>query len=730
MLHLRIWIAQLLWFGAISAVYSQWTPIPTVISGPNDLYFTDAQTGYIVGNSGIYRTGDGGLNWQPAGFPDSSAEQAVYTRTRFKAVYFCPAICNKGYAAGQDTLLQQGVCFETADQGASWQLFQPVADPPASWNDLIIVNNTIFLAGDDGRLVVKHPFNPNWTEAGVPPQGDIAAVWFSGASPGGLATSPLGLFYSPDAGANWQLLNASPMADAIAGFSKGFAVGGSSIYRAIPPNSTSPWAEVFRLPDSVQVRRLAMPAFNIDNSAVGSNNGVYKRITDAVWEMQPGSQGYSVRALFFVNANSGYAICDNGVLLKTENAGGPTLPYVDFDFQTTGCVGDTVIFKHKGYSGNTYQWSVNDSIIAGATDSLVWHFDTAGVYQVSLTGANADYSNTYNRQIVITPYPDISTAVTPEQDTLCLGDEVVILIQNSQPEVRYTLIQTPGGIPVDSAAGSGGILELFGGSASAALQYAATAQNILSGCFARLEDTAYVAVVPPTTGMTLPPLTICPGDTAQLAAREGLAYQWAPADLVDNPGIAAPNAYPSDTVTLFTVSIQTPFCPAFSDSIWLNINFPPQPGVILSGDSLYASPVGATLYEWYHNDQPVPMISGSAMPLLGEGSYQVILTDSIGCRSAASPVIIVIMGTDQLEAKEMEVFPNPTDGRMTFINGIDTPIRQIQFFDALGRLRYTVEWPGGVKRHDIQIPAQVPRGLFFWKAACGTRVIQGRGILK
>ena len=72
-----------------------------------DISFQSSNHGYSVGKDGIYRTMNGGQDWEY--YSDTSA---VYNRTHFKAVVTCVgASCNLGFAAGQDTMNKLGVVF-------------------------------------------------------------------------------------------------------------------------------------------------------------------------------------------------------------------------------------------------------------------------------------------------------------------------------------------------------------------------------------------------------------------------------------------------------------------------------------------------------------------------------------------------------------------------------------------------------------------------------------------
>jgi len=112
------------------------------------VYFTDANTGFAVGQSGtIIKTNNGGTTW----FNISSG-----TGNLLRSVYFPDA--NTGYAVGK-----QGTIMKTTDSGATWTA-QESGTTDVLFSVYFTDANTGYVSGDQGTILKT-------TNGGGPPVG-------------------------------------------------------------------------------------------------------------------------------------------------------------------------------------------------------------------------------------------------------------------------------------------------------------------------------------------------------------------------------------------------------------------------------------------------------------------------------------------------------------------------------------------------------------------------------
>lgn len=101
------------------------------------------------------------------------------------------------------------------------------------------------------------------------------------------------------------------------------------------------------------------------------------------------------------------------------------------------------------------------------------------------------------------------------------------------------------------------------------------------------------------------------------------------------------------------------------------------------GDTL-ALP-GATTWQWYHNNNPIPGADSAAWLPATNGAYHVVYTTASGCTWQTEPVSVVL--TVGLAAAERNqpplLYPNPASDRL-WLHG-SAPIKQVRAWDATGR---------------------------------------------
>lgn len=88
-----------------------WFTIPCQYSASFSLFFTDDNTGYIIGGYGIMKTTDGGITW---------TNHPVPTQNMLLKIFFSTP--NDGFAVGYN-----GTFLKTINAGESWELHPPMA---------------------------------------------------------------------------------------------------------------------------------------------------------------------------------------------------------------------------------------------------------------------------------------------------------------------------------------------------------------------------------------------------------------------------------------------------------------------------------------------------------------------------------------------------------------------------------------------------------------------------
>ncbi len=120
------------------SIISQWSaqPSPTT-SDLNDITFTDTQSGWIVGDSVILTTIDGGSSWQIKNYPDINLLDCFFVNSQL------------GWAVGVDhSSTNYPVIARTSDGGISWN-FQ-TDSVATSWDAVWFVDSLHgWIAGGD-----------------------------------------------------------------------------------------------------------------------------------------------------------------------------------------------------------------------------------------------------------------------------------------------------------------------------------------------------------------------------------------------------------------------------------------------------------------------------------------------------------------------------------------------------------------------------------------------------
>lgn len=134
-----------------------WSPVANAGTGRNfAVFFTDANTGFVGGGYGIYRTTNGGSGWI------RTLDSVVYS------IYFLNS--QTGFACGNN-----GKIYKTTNGGSSWTIISTPAT--RKLNSIFFIGNTGYAGGDMGTFLKTTDGGNTWTLEPIPFKGNINAIW-------------------------------------------------------------------------------------------------------------------------------------------------------------------------------------------------------------------------------------------------------------------------------------------------------------------------------------------------------------------------------------------------------------------------------------------------------------------------------------------------------------------------------------------------------------------------
>ncbi|MEI6683924.1 MAG: YCF48-related protein [Bacteroidota bacterium] len=259
-------------------------------------YISPSGTGFIVGDSGtMLKTTDAGISWAPL---------PSITGYNLKTIAFEDA--HHGIIMGDG-----GVLLMTIDDGNTWMMLSSCVTRKALNAVCFSGPNTGFIAGDSATLLKSSDGGNSWQPLALAANTDLTSVCFTAPQTGYVAGTHGLAFKSVDGGTSWNPLPTG-VTDDLHGLSfpdinTGYAVA-----------KKSSW-------DTTYLIKTA------DAGASWTNRQV---------------AGYFVQAVTFTSADTGFAACNDGKILKTTDGGNSwslqcTVPgiyaFLSISFPTKNC---------------------------------------------------------------------------------------------------------------------------------------------------------------------------------------------------------------------------------------------------------------------------------------------------------------------------------------------------------------------------------------------------------
>lgn len=300
-----------------TSIFAQWETV-TLGTSENlyDVFFLNQSTGWIAGNASIYKTEDGGSNW-------NSQISGIVTTTRYYDIYFKDS--QNGWAVGRATSGTAGRVQYTTDGGITWQVYSTSGTLP--WWSIDFANdNQGAIVGQEGQILYTADGGTNWSSRNSPSgdAGIIREVEFYDGLNGiavGYSTPSVGfIMKTTDGGNSWTNidtniaggLNAVSFKDNLVGV----AVGSSgSIYRT--EDGGNSWTQM----TSSTTQSLRAVHFNGANVlSVGFSGTILKSIDSGLnWTTEQTNSSGALRGIFQNSSNSDFAVGSLGETLSYCN---------------------------------------------------------------------------------------------------------------------------------------------------------------------------------------------------------------------------------------------------------------------------------------------------------------------------------------------------------------------------------------------------------------------------
>lgn len=302
-------------------LYSQsgWFPLSSgTYSNLYSCSFSDVNTGYVVGDAGIFlKTTNGGINWSINTYIADGYLRSV-----------CFINTNTGYICG-DSAYSSDFIWKTTNGGVNWSRLYQTSQ--MFFYSIYFYNlNTGYTAASNGFILRTSNGGINWSQISIGGFIPVTSIIFPTSDTGYLTSGILDLggaiSKSTNAGLNWSNINTTSIPLNSVYFlnsSTGYAVGGQYdigplIVKTI--NGGTNWQTQVS-PQNYDVYTDIV--FTDTITGYCSGHGILKTTNKGInWNYQINSYN-SIYKLSMLNSSTGYAVGGNGTILKTTTGGDP-----------------------------------------------------------------------------------------------------------------------------------------------------------------------------------------------------------------------------------------------------------------------------------------------------------------------------------------------------------------------------------------------------------------------
>lgn len=468
------------------SLYGQWTNLNSGISGDlNAIYFENATTGIVAGETGVYKTTNGGLNWSKELITNNPSDSLLFESTHFQGV-----VENFGnwFAAGKDSITGDGVVFKQIGT-SQWELSK--VEPSNGLFDVGAFGSLIFAVGEFGTILYTLNSGLSWDTSLVATTKTLrsfdatsTSIYIGGDQ---IALRGTSSFIS----SGWTQVGDTTIKDLKVkqGTANFYGVNSNKILHG-SPNWLIPNMNFNGPLDGTCI------SFHQNNEAcVGTENGIF-RSTDNLtyWEYLPSSANFHIRDIQFIPGSQiGYAAGPNGLVIKTSNQGGSSSPYIQFESPFGACIDSTISFFNSGPASYSYTWEINNTPF-----SSQYHADTAfnalGSYSVKLVGSNGTLIDSLEKVLPIVQTPDSNKTISVSDTLICKSGFSNIYVHQSDTNIQYQLYNLETHQIESTVLGNGDTVTLVTDTLTDSTSYRIIAKSVFGDCQTYLPQVVLIGV--------------------------------------------------------------------------------------------------------------------------------------------------------------------------------------------------------------------------------------------
>ena len=582
--------------------FSQWIEIGTGINDRLTGGVFLQNNGMVSGEHGLYYTTNGGVgasSWTRFQITGNTADSIIYENTAFSHCFSNPnnsASSGTIFACGKDQLTQRAIVMKVSFPALTYEILY-VGDVGSKLNRIGWDSNSsrYYAVGDAGLIVRFSSFSSSTTETIVSSDNLNSIVFHQGGCMVGTFGKIL-LITNLNTYEFQEIM--TPMStnkDMASDYLTTYGVGNNY---ALSNNSGTIVRTEYTNFDYGPLNANAVWK-HLSNVFVGTDHGVFMSLGDGtVLGWQPSSMNYTINALWSQSSSTAlYAFGNNGLVLKTTNYGGATQPFAKIN-SVGACINTSVPLIAKIGGASNYKWYVDGVLFSTAMNPGSYTFNTAGIHEIKLIVANGvPLETTVIKNILIADLPQVNKPVSISNNMLCHSETIQIQIDNSEPNVVYTLKKTSNSNSYGtSQPGTGGTIYFTSSQLSESGNYYLEAKNPAAPCTSNFTNLNAITVEQTKADFHADLINVLPNETVNLYSKavEAQHFQWDFSSngplmnsTLENPTVAFSAAGPT-TITMdassdhgcHSVMAKQGYvyqAPSNPDNCWTMVNTAPDP---------------------------------------------------------------------------------------------------------------------------------------------------------